>query len=204
MRTGQKGKTPIDASKDPLIGRYFRGVPNRFADMLDGSDLGRSSYTYEISGLLATMYRDCGGMTKRHNPPAAPAAKKVSPQHRAPAPRPAARTPTTPHRPSAALPSHRAPAPRPPNRPPTAARRPPPRRIPAQDRPPDRRRLPIPGPQYLLDRRQRQRKQILIVTYRNHAPAASEASSTGFSIEAHLEGVDSQVAAPAVPPRRRK
>ncbi|EGZ07244.1 hypothetical protein PHYSODRAFT_528364 [Phytophthora sojae] len=77
MRTGQKGKTPIDASKDPLIGRYFRGVPNRFADMLDGSDLGRSSYTYEISGLLATMYRDCGGMTKRHNPPAAPAAKKL-------------------------------------------------------------------------------------------------------------------------------
>jgi hypothetical protein len=62
MRTGENGTNPVEGSKDPLIGKYFEGVPNRFADLLDVSDLGTNSYTYEIGGLLATMYNDCGGM----------------------------------------------------------------------------------------------------------------------------------------------
>ncbi|KAE8876259.1 hypothetical protein PF005_g27780 [Phytophthora fragariae] len=155
MRTGEHGKTPIEGRRDPLIGRFFRGVPNRFADMLDGSDLGSNSYTYEISGLLATMYKGCGGMPKKHNPPAAPASKTASPPHRAPVPRPTTRPPTTPRRPSAVPPPHRAPAPRPTTRPPTNPRRPsavpPPHRAPVSrptTRPPTTPRRPsaVPPP----------------------------------------------------------
>ncbi|KAG1708085.1 hypothetical protein DVH05_024770 [Phytophthora capsici] len=65
MRTGAKGINPIEGSKDPLIGQFFKDVPNRFADLMDGSDLGLSSYTYEINGQLATMYNTCGGMKKK-------------------------------------------------------------------------------------------------------------------------------------------
>ncbi|POM81756.1 Hypothetical protein PHPALM_228 [Phytophthora palmivora] len=74
MRTGEKGSNPIEGSKDPLIGQYFEGIPNRFADLMDGSDLGIGSYTYEINGLLATMYNSCGGLSiKSHNTRAPPA-----------------------------------------------------------------------------------------------------------------------------------
>eukprot|EP00644_Phytophthora_capsici_P017490 jgi/Phyca11/127261/e_gw1.67.162.1 len=69
MRTGAKGINPIEGSKDPLIGQFFKDVPNRFADLMDGSDLGLSSYTYEINGQLATMYNTCGGMKKQRNVP---------------------------------------------------------------------------------------------------------------------------------------
>ncbi|GMF34330.1 unnamed protein product [Phytophthora fragariaefolia] len=124
MRTGQKGSNPIDARKDPKIGRYLSGVPNRFADLLDASDLGGNSYTYEISGLLAKMYSDCGGIPKKHNPTSAP--KKVSPPHTAPIP--PTRTPAKAPRPRAKAPA-RAPgpparAPQPPARAPTTFRRP--------------------------------------------------------------------------------
>ncbi|KAF4037804.1 Common central domain of tyrosinase [Phytophthora infestans] len=61
MRTGENGSNPIEASEDPVIGRYLKGVPNRFADLMDGSDLGTNSYTDEINGLLAVMYNTCGG-----------------------------------------------------------------------------------------------------------------------------------------------
>ncbi|KAL3669455.1 hypothetical protein V7S43_005848 [Phytophthora oleae] len=70
MRTGANGINPVEGRKDPLIGQFFKDVPNRFADLMDGSDLGLSSYTYEINGLLATMYNTCGGLTKGHVTPA--------------------------------------------------------------------------------------------------------------------------------------
>ncbi|ETN05548.1 hypothetical protein PPTG_14257 [Phytophthora nicotianae INRA-310] len=78
MRTGENGSNPIEASKDPLIGRYFKGVPNRFADLMDGSDLGASSYTYEINGLLAMMYNTCGGMAVKDHTSRAPEATTIS------------------------------------------------------------------------------------------------------------------------------
>ncbi|EEY54517.1 uncharacterized protein PITG_08177 [Phytophthora infestans T30-4] len=68
MRTGENGSNPIEASEDPVIGRYLKGVPNRFADLMDGSDLGTNSYTDEINGLLAVMYNTCGG-TEPHSVP---------------------------------------------------------------------------------------------------------------------------------------
>ncbi|KAF1794453.1 putative domain, di-copper centre [Phytophthora cactorum] len=79
MRTGENGSNPMEASEDPVIGRYFKGVPNRFADLMDGSDLGSSSYTYEINGLLALMYNTCGGMAVKDHTTRAPVATTISP-----------------------------------------------------------------------------------------------------------------------------
>uniref|UniRef100_H3GPM4 Tyrosinase copper-binding domain-containing protein n=1 Tax=Phytophthora ramorum TaxID=164328 RepID=H3GPM4_PHYRM len=59
MRTGERGVNPIAGSSDPLIGRYFTGVPNQFAGLMDIRDLGTSSYGYYISGQVATMYSQC-------------------------------------------------------------------------------------------------------------------------------------------------
>ncbi|KAE9167024.1 hypothetical protein PF005_g28951, partial [Phytophthora fragariae] len=46
-RTGVNGNNPIQGSQDPIIGRYFTGVPNQFAGLMDVRDLGDSSYTLE-------------------------------------------------------------------------------------------------------------------------------------------------------------
>lgn len=61
MRTGQQGRNPIQGNQDAVIGRYFQNVPNRYADLMDVRDLGASSYSYELSGYLATMYSGCDG-----------------------------------------------------------------------------------------------------------------------------------------------
>ncbi|KAE8966528.1 hypothetical protein PF011_g27902, partial [Phytophthora fragariae] len=58
-RTGVNGNNPIQGSQDPIIGRYFTGVPNQFAGLMDVRDLGDSSYTYELSGQLADMCNNC-------------------------------------------------------------------------------------------------------------------------------------------------
>ncbi|KAF4146049.1 Common central domain of tyrosinase [Phytophthora infestans] len=72
MRTGVNGNNPIQGSQDPLIGRYFTGVPNQFAGLMDVRDLGDSSYSYELSGQLADMYNNCDG-TPTPAPTTAPA-----------------------------------------------------------------------------------------------------------------------------------
>ncbi|KAE8988471.1 hypothetical protein PR003_g22430 [Phytophthora rubi] len=59
MRTGEKGINPIPAWNDPKIGKYFTGVPNQFAGLMDVRDLGASSYEYFITGQLAAMYDRC-------------------------------------------------------------------------------------------------------------------------------------------------
>ncbi|POM76776.1 Hypothetical protein PHPALM_5962 [Phytophthora palmivora] len=59
MRTGERGINPIPGTSDPVIGRYFNGVPNQFAGLMDVRDLGSSSYGYYISGQVATMYTQC-------------------------------------------------------------------------------------------------------------------------------------------------
>ncbi|KAL4146784.1 hypothetical protein PRNP1_010541 [Phytophthora ramorum] len=107
MRTGENGLDPIDGSKDPLIGQYFAGVPNRFADLTDVSDLGNNSYTYEISGLLATMYSTCGGTKITDIKTPAPAASTASPS-----PTPTTNVPTS-AAPTTASPSHMTNTPRP-------------------------------------------------------------------------------------------
>jgi hypothetical protein len=59
MRTGERGVNPIQGSTDPRIGRFFTGVPNQFAGLMDVRDLGASSYGYYVSGQVATMYSQC-------------------------------------------------------------------------------------------------------------------------------------------------
>ncbi|RLN79342.1 hypothetical protein BBO99_00005345 [Phytophthora kernoviae] len=59
MRTGERGVNPISGRSDPLIGRYFNGVPSQFAGLMDVRDLGSSSYGYYISGQVATLYNQC-------------------------------------------------------------------------------------------------------------------------------------------------
>ncbi|ETI42110.1 hypothetical protein F443_12705 [Phytophthora nicotianae P1569] len=59
MRTGERGINPIQASTDPRVGRFFTGVPNQFAGLMDTRDLGSSSYGYYIGGQVATMYTQC-------------------------------------------------------------------------------------------------------------------------------------------------
>ncbi|KAG7394045.1 hypothetical protein PHYBOEH_005903 [Phytophthora boehmeriae] len=61
MRTGERGVNPIDGRNDPLIGRFFTGVPSQFAGLMDVRDLGSSSYGYAISGQIANMYNQCDG-----------------------------------------------------------------------------------------------------------------------------------------------
>uniref|UniRef100_M4BES0 Tyrosinase copper-binding domain-containing protein n=2 Tax=Hyaloperonospora arabidopsidis (strain Emoy2) TaxID=559515 RepID=M4BES0_HYAAE len=59
MRTGERGRNPIPGSSDPQIGRFFTGVPNQFAGLMDVRDLGASSYGYAVSGQVATMFTQC-------------------------------------------------------------------------------------------------------------------------------------------------
>ncbi|KAG6616961.1 uncharacterized protein IUM83_04831 [Phytophthora cinnamomi] len=59
MRTGELGVNPIPGWTDPKIGKYFAGVPNQFAGLMDVRDLGNSSYGYTITGQLAAMYNRC-------------------------------------------------------------------------------------------------------------------------------------------------
>ncbi|KAG7379011.1 hypothetical protein PHYPSEUDO_009143 [Phytophthora pseudosyringae] len=102
MRTGVNGNNPIQGSQDPLIGRYFTGVPNQFAGLMDVRDLGDSSYSYELSGQLADMYNNCDGTSTpapttaapTSAPTAAPRPTTGSPS-RAPVPATAAPVPVT-------------------------------------------------------------------------------------------------------------
>ncbi|CAI5741242.1 unnamed protein product [Hyaloperonospora brassicae] len=59
MRTGERGRNPIPGSSDPQVGRFFAGVPNQYAGLMDVRDLGASSYGYAISGQVATMFTQC-------------------------------------------------------------------------------------------------------------------------------------------------
>ncbi|CAH0486599.1 unnamed protein product [Peronospora farinosa] len=59
MRPGEEGINSIPGSSDPLLGRFFAGVPNQFAGLMDIRDLGTSSYGYAITGQIATMYSQC-------------------------------------------------------------------------------------------------------------------------------------------------
>lgn len=63
MRTGIYGTKPISGASDPLIGRFFTGVPRQFGALMDHNDLGSSSYMYLYQGLLGEMYYKCGNST---------------------------------------------------------------------------------------------------------------------------------------------
>ncbi|KAG7377292.1 hypothetical protein PHYBOEH_000953 [Phytophthora boehmeriae] len=83
MRTGPQNSNPVNGSEDPIIGKFIRGVPNRFADLVDVRDLGEYSYSYELSGQLASMYTECDGTAT------------PGPSTTAPTPTTTARAPTT-------------------------------------------------------------------------------------------------------------
>ncbi|KAG3111970.1 hypothetical protein PI125_g8625 [Phytophthora idaei] len=93
MRTGINGNNPIQGSQDPLIGRYFTGVPNQFAGLMDVRDLGDSSYSYELSGQLADMYNNCDGTSTPAPSTAAPTTAAPSFPTAAPSPVTAAPVP---------------------------------------------------------------------------------------------------------------
>lgn len=61
MRTGEGGANPSYIGQDAIIGRYFQDVPNQYAALMDIRDLGASSYSYELSGVLGNMYTNCDG-----------------------------------------------------------------------------------------------------------------------------------------------
>ncbi|RLN93259.1 hypothetical protein BBJ28_00008640 [Nothophytophthora sp. Chile5] len=90
MRTGVNGVNPIEGSQDSVIGQYFSGVPNQFAGLMDVRDLGDSSYSYELSGQLASMYNDCDGTSTP-----APTTTAPTPTTTTPTPTSTTRTPVS-------------------------------------------------------------------------------------------------------------
>ncbi|KAF1329389.1 hypothetical protein FI667_g5953, partial [Globisporangium splendens] len=61
IRTALFGLNPLDATLDPVVGKYFNVLPTQFAALMDNNDLGSSSYLYQ--GLLGEMYTKCGNAT---------------------------------------------------------------------------------------------------------------------------------------------
>jgi len=94
VRTGFDANS-TSAREDPVVSKFFEDVPNRFADLMDIRDLGGFSYTYELSGQLASMYTECDGTSAPSS--TAPVATTTAPAAttRAPAPTTAAPAPTT-------------------------------------------------------------------------------------------------------------
>jgi len=62
MRTGGNGQNPIlsvTSTTSPLY-PYFSGIPKKYYQYVDSSDLGESfSYVYEYSGLLRSIFQGC-------------------------------------------------------------------------------------------------------------------------------------------------
>ncbi|KAF0688187.1 Aste57867_20192 [Aphanomyces stellatus] len=55
------GDPVIDVVNDPLVGKYFRGLPTKYYKLPDSRNLGNVSYSYEYRGLLGTLYGKCEG-----------------------------------------------------------------------------------------------------------------------------------------------
>uniref|UniRef100_M4C4I8 Tyrosinase copper-binding domain-containing protein n=1 Tax=Hyaloperonospora arabidopsidis (strain Emoy2) TaxID=559515 RepID=M4C4I8_HYAAE len=113
MRTGINGVNPIQGSQDPVIGRYFAGVPDQYAGLMDGRDLGASSYSYELSGQLADLFTNCDGTPSPGPQAAAPVTPPLASEPVATPP-----APVVPPPPSAPMPINAPPAPLPVNAPP--------------------------------------------------------------------------------------
>ncbi|RHY23130.1 hypothetical protein DYB32_009299 [Aphanomyces invadans] len=48
----------IDIQNDPLVGEFFRSLPNKYYQFTDARTLG---YSYEVKGLLGDLYTKCDG-----------------------------------------------------------------------------------------------------------------------------------------------
>ncbi|KAL8016915.1 putative tyrosinase copper-binding domain-containing protein [Plasmopara halstedii] len=55
------GKTVVNVWEDPqnILYPFFKDLPSRYVDYVDAKDLGNYSYTYAMSGGLATFYQKC-------------------------------------------------------------------------------------------------------------------------------------------------
>ncbi|GMF58566.1 unnamed protein product [Phytophthora fragariaefolia] len=55
----------VKSVQDPshLLYPFFKDLPNQYVDYVDAKDLGNYSYTYAMSGGLATIYQYCGSST---------------------------------------------------------------------------------------------------------------------------------------------
>ncbi|KAH7482089.1 Tyrosinase [Phytophthora ramorum] len=96
VRTGTDPNS-VSATQDSVVDQFFEGVPNRFADLMDVRDLGDFSYSYELSGQLASMYTDCDGSQTTTSAPiattSAPAPTTSAPPSTTSAPAPTTSAP---------------------------------------------------------------------------------------------------------------
>ncbi|POM63647.1 Hypothetical protein PHPALM_20922 [Phytophthora palmivora] len=55
------GKTLVNVWENPnnTLYPFFKDLPSKYADYVDAKDLGNYSYSYAISGGLATLYQNC-------------------------------------------------------------------------------------------------------------------------------------------------
>ncbi|EEY67319.1 uncharacterized protein PITG_04324 [Phytophthora infestans T30-4] len=60
------GKTVVNVWQDPknMLYPFFKDLPYKYADYVDAKDLGNYSYTYALSGGLATFYEKCWASTQ--------------------------------------------------------------------------------------------------------------------------------------------
>ncbi|KAG2782873.1 hypothetical protein PC129_g20287 [Phytophthora cactorum] len=60
------GKTVVNVWQDPknILYPFFKDLPYKYADYVDAKDLGNYSYTYAMSGGLATFYQKCWTSTE--------------------------------------------------------------------------------------------------------------------------------------------
>nr|AIG56416.1 secreted protein [Achlya hypogyna] len=54
------GGTPVNVHDDPSVSPFFKDVPNEYYKLIDNTDLGPNSYSFELSGLVGDLYTKCG------------------------------------------------------------------------------------------------------------------------------------------------
>lgn len=60
MRYGERGIDPVQVSQpNQELYEYFRDIPNRYHELSDVTQLGRSRYAYQLVGHVARMYVFC-------------------------------------------------------------------------------------------------------------------------------------------------
>ncbi|KAF4315536.1 hypothetical protein BBO99_00009315 [Phytophthora kernoviae] len=69
MRTGPKNANPVNGSEDPIIGKFIRGVPNRFADLVDNGtatiDPSKINPTYDDGKVDVIILNECSEAEQR-------------------------------------------------------------------------------------------------------------------------------------------
>eukprot|EP00644_Phytophthora_capsici_P017491 jgi/Phyca11/20605/fgenesh1_pg.PHYCAscaffold_67_\ len=117
VRTGTD-TNPLNASRDSLVDQFFHDVPNRYADLMDIRDLGDFSYSYELSGQLASMYTNCDGSSSPATNAPVASTNAPSPTTSSPVPTTTAPVPTSSLVPTSTVPASTTATPETPTNPP--------------------------------------------------------------------------------------